>query len=214
MLAVALGAAPEGIVFSDVAVTVKMQTAPSAEFKTKGGVPDENPAPVNRDWAMIAVSFRPGVGKAGHGAKALRGAWIDDPVLDVTVEIPYGETFKGKKKSALLTGQTRFWSIPLDGKVHTALMCVPPRLLDRYLAVRGKGEVKASETMFRVQALLHGSDGAVLGEGYFNVEGKEREQQVYFARLAGSETFKDAVFPRDRTPWALQNPDQYDFLKE
>ncbi len=215
MLAAAcLSAAPEkSVSFGDVKVQVKVQSAPMVEFRSKTSAPGTAVSQGNRDWVVIAVTFVPGVGSKGH-VKSMRGGWADDVVLDVAVELPMDIQGGQKKSTGLFTGSSRFWPIPLDGKPHTALMFIPGRLLDRYLPLRGGAEGKYTEKYFRVQAVFRSADGAELGSGYFNLEGTPKEQALYFASLANETVVKDAVFPRNKTPWALLYPEHYDLLKE
>lgn len=205
-------AAPKNVIFSDVKIQLKIHAAPQVEFRSKTSFPG-NSVSANREWVMIAVSFTPGVGNKGR-AKAMRGGWVDDVMLDVAVEVPMDGVGGRRKTTGLFTGSCKFWTIPLDGKPHTALMFIAPQLLDRYLPFRGSGDGKYTEKLFHVQAVFRTADGAELGSGYFNLDGSAKVQALYFASLANESVVKDAVFPREKTPWALVNPENYDLVKE
>ncbi|MCQ2352063.1 MAG: hypothetical protein MJ033_01115 [Victivallaceae bacterium] len=205
-------AAPKNVAFGDVKVQLKIHTAPEVEFRSKTSFPGNSVA-ASREWVMIAVSFAPGVGSKGR-VKAMRGAWVDDVVLDVSVEAPMDGAAGRRKATGLFIGSCKFWAIPLDGRSHTALMFIAPQVLDRYLASHGGGDGKYTEKLFRVQAVFHTADGAELGRGYFNLDGSAKTQALYFASLANETVVKDAVFPREKTPWALVNPENYDLMKE
>ena len=205
-------AAPKNVILGDVKVQLKIHTAPVVEFRSKTSFPGNSIA-ANREWVMIAVSFVPGVGSKGR-AKAMHGAWADDVVLDVSVEVPMDGASGRRKTTGLFTGSCKFWAIPLDGKSHTALMFIAPQVLDRYLPFHNGGDGKYTEKLFRVQAVFHTADGAELGRGYFNLDGSAKTQALYFTSLANETVIKDAVFPREKTPWALVNPENYDLMKE
>ncbi len=203
-------AAPKAVEFGGMEVQLKVLPAPVVEFRSKTSLHGNVSNKANREWIAIIVSFVPGVGKKGH-VKALRGGWVDDVTLDVAVEVPMDGSGGRQKTAGLFTGSCKFWSIPLDGKPHTALMFIAPQLLDRYLPLNGG---KYTEKLFRAQAIFRASDGAELGSAYFNFNDTPKKQALYFATLASETVIKDAVFPREKTPWALIAPGNYDLVKE
>ena len=128
----------------------------------------------------------------------------------------------------LFAGTTKFWSIPLDGKKHTATMFIPPHLLARYTNIRvkspRKNDPKASRPAYRLspkdffaEVIFTTPSGGELGRGYCNVDGARTtdEKTGYFRRLenqVGKRKIDGAVFSRSQSPWAMINPERYDLI--
>lgn len=210
-----LSAAESEVAFSRIGVRVSLEKTPGIEYKATK-IESSKTHSRNNQWVVIAVDYYPGVVRAGKGdkvknARGVKGGWIDDVTCEVNVEMPMDGT--EKKNSGVLTGQCKLWCVALDGKIHTALMLVPPKILDRYLPMRGGSEYVAKTSDFRVQAIFRDASGKVLGEGYCNINVSEDKASEYFRNLMSGVVIKNAVFPRDKTPWAWHHWDRYDLLK-
>lgn len=209
-----LAAAEREVAFSRIGVSVNMEKTPYVEYKgTK--IDSYKTHSKNTHWAVIVVDYYPGMVRAGKAdskiAKSVRGGWIDDVTCEVSVEMPMDGS--DKKSTGLLTGKCTLWSVALDGKIHTLLMLIPPQILDRYMPLRGASEFVAKASDFRVQVVFRDSNGSVLGEGYCNLNVKDDQGAAYFDKLRNGVVIKDAVLPRNKTPWAFHCFDRYDLLK-
>ena len=209
-----LSAAEREVAFSRIGVRVDMEKTPYIEYKgTK--IDSYKTHYKNINWAVIVIDYYPGMVRAGKAdsknAKSVKGGWIDDVTCEVSVEMPMDGN--EKKSTGLLTGKCKFWSVALDGKNHTAQMMIPPQILERYMPLRGGAESIARASDFRVQVIFRDSSGNILGEGYCNLNVKDDQGAAYFDNLRSGVVIKDAVLPRDKTPWALHCWDRYDLLK-
>ncbi len=216
-LAFAGFAAPNDVeVFSGVTVSLRLERTPELEYKYIGSNSYGSKGKLqNRNWAVIIVEFTPGYLPAKKKntnavAKGYPGSWLDDVTLDVAVEIPWD-----KNQTGMMTGECKFISIPMDGEKHVALMLIPPRMLERYMPMKGKKEYVAKNSDFKVQAIFR-KGGKELGSGYFNMKSKNADDNAeYFDRLATKgNVVKNAVLPRNKTPWHLHMYDNYDLLAE
>ena len=158
-----------------------------------------------------------------------RHFWIDDVTMNIRAV--FNGQSDGRAQPILFTGTSEFWTIPLDNRKHIATMFVPPQILDRYLrpmAVnrtsfslvidgaffpRGSGAEarnKQNTILFKDRA------GTVIGTGYYGQRGmSDKDYAEYFSKLnAGAAlTIPGAILPRNLTPWAYLDIDDFDFLK-
>ena len=115
-----------------------------------------------------------------------------------------------------MNGVTRFVTIPIDSRKHTATMMIPPQLLDRYLAATGVGSSVNSST-FIAEATFTDRNGTVIGRGFYGLRGgNEQQLAAEFARYAAASNalkVEGGILPRSNTPWRMIRPDDYDLIK-
>jgi hypothetical protein len=135
--------------------------------------------------------------------------WLDDISMETELVIP--ASYQGKNVVALLKGTTVFWSIPMDGKKHQALVLVPPQVIARF--ARKGNKIDTSRMMARVTfytkgrkilARIHSSSSSRVRD-YFN--------KVGGAVSSGVLTVDDIVMPRNQTPWAPLNFELFELIK-
>ena len=225
--------------FGEVEVKLSFEHAPTYRTRT-GGVLNGGGLFDNEQYLVIEAVFSPGVVKEpaarSRSGKIKRStpiaksrAWLDNVKMNVLVAYPE-VTGRIRKETiyGVFSGSTLFWSIPLDGKKHTATMFVPPHLLARYTNIRSRSPRKndgrsprpayrLSPRDFFVEVIFTSANGQELGRGYSSVDGarSETEKDSYFRRLetqVGSRKVEGAVFSRNRSPCALINPERYDLI--
>ena len=182
---------------------------------------------VNRRWLVVHVNFIPGVvpakrmGKNAGNQRAVQGLpgrWIDDVNMRVRVAFPTS----GRRNNAsygILDGKTVFWTLRLDGKRHSAVMFVPPQLLDRYASpiASGRREMALALSDYKVLVEFSDSKGNFLGRATETAGNKSRESIMFFETLVNNPTtmvVKDAVLPKNKTPWAGHMFSTYDYIKD
>ena len=222
--------------FGDVKVKLSFEHAPTYRTRT-GGVINGGGLFDNEQYLAVEAEFSPGIVKklaksrnrSSSAVQAKNGEWLDGVKMIVLVAYPEiaGRTRK-ETIYGLFAGTTTFWSIPLDGKKHYATMFVPPHLLARYTNIRAKSpkknDGKQTKSNYRLSArdffaevVFTTPSGLELGRGYCNVDGARsiNEKDAYFRRLenqVGKRKINDAVFPRNRSPWSLINPERFDLI--
>ena len=95
-------------------------------------------------------------------------------------------------------------------------MFVPPQILDRYLPSTGSASVVSTSGTFVMEVLFKDRAGTVIGTGYYGQRGmSDKDYAEYFSKLnAGAAlTIPCAILPRNLTPWAYLDIDDFDFLK-
>lgn len=198
----ASGAEPaKNLPMTNVAVKTQIGTTPLFTVSNYGN--NQQTTSTRQRWVMFIVTFTP---KA-----SVRGTFYLD---DVRMEIQSitDTVSNGARQKVLFTGETKFWSIPMDGKVHQAFMAIPPQLVDRFYLP--DSSVTASGFLTRV--CLYSGD-TLIGEGYSsNVTKKE---QALFSVAAKPDVknvirVNGGVLPRNKTPWNNINYDYYDLIKE
>lgn len=200
--------APE-IEFTRVRVSIaKVNTAPLPNIGSMSPLYGQK---FNNSWLLIYVDYMPSLTGT---ATTTRYEWADDVTMAMTV-VCSGEV-NGKSVPCAFEGETRFWSIPLDGKKHSALMVIPPQILDRYLPSKGPGKkVTTSNVAVRVRFL--GKSGKYLGGGCFYISNAASDmKEAAFDEMLKSQNLlrvPGAVFSRINTPWAWGKYDQLDLIK-
>ena len=216
--------------FGSVKILTSLEAAPQIVRVSGGGFYASGGGnPVNSRWLAIRVEFTPGGVSSNASNKAdqvgtvrrIPGRWMDDVTLKLSVAVPIDGINTRSVTYGILEGKTLFWSIPLDGKRHTAQMFVPPQLLDRYIAARntsGSNVARLNHSEFQIEAVFVDRDGNVLGKGYSNMASSGGlKDGAFFAawrNRAGAVVVPGAVIPRSRTPWAWHQPSSFDWIKD
>ncbi len=158
-------------------------------------------------WCVFVIDYYPKIEKN-------RRAWIDD--VNLTLTVVFTAQSGGRKVPCVMNGVTRFVTIPIDSRRHTATMMIPPQLLDRYLAATGVGSSVNSST-FIAEATFTDRNGTVIGRGFYGLRGgNEQQLAAEFARYAAASNalkVEGGILPRSNTPWRMIRPDDYDLIK-
>ncbi len=159
---------------------------------------------IRNKWLLIRVEYYP---------QGKRDSWIDDVTLSMRA-VCTGQS-GGKRVTCVFSGETKFWAIPMDGRKHTAVMMIPPQLLDRYLPVSGSGS-KAGTSTFAVQVLFLDKNGKAFAEGYYPRVTDPEVAKTSFAALLEQKPLLEipnSIWPRNKTPWHYQSIDDMDLIK-
>ena len=128
-----------------------------------------------------------------------------------------------EKSYVVLTGETRFFTIPADKKDHIGVFYVPPMLLSRYCG-DSAGALKALQ-MFRVA--FYGPGRVLLGEGYWAVSGKNGQfvpagtkafkavaarMKEYEKAYSNVTLLRGGLYSKEKTPWVYFDYDFYDLI--
>lgn len=155
-------------------------------------------------WLMVEVKYS--VANKKKGGKTI---WLDDITMETEVVIP--GSYQSKGIVVLLKGETVFWSIPMDGKTHHALGCIPPQVIACF--ARKGNKIDLSKVIARVT--FYTSKRKILKRLYSSSGRRVRD---YFSKLGGAVstgmlTVEDIVLPRTSTPWGVINYELYDLIK-
>ena len=216
--------------FGAIRVQLSLEAAPAVSRSggTTGAYGSGGVSFVNKRWLVVHVSFVPGVvsmqkmaKNAGNqrGIQGLNGRWIDDVNMRVRVAFPSSNARKSNVVYSILEGQTTFWTLRLDGKRHTAVMFVPPQLIDRYASTTsaGRREMILTPADYRVLVEFSDSRGNFLGRATERSGNKNLENISFFESLVNSPAtmvVKGAVLPRNKSPWAWHMPSTFDYIKD
>jgi len=177
--------------FKKVKVTITFINPPN---NRPAGLPSTSITQYNK-WAMIQADFYPKLDN-------LKDAWIDSPVMAVTVALKSDNPNSG----ILLTGKTNFQTIRMDGKKHIAVMFVPGKILDRYLPA----SVSTINSSY-IEAKVEFTDRAnkVIGSGFSGSEKKYDELSGQNPKM-----IENVVLPLNKSPWGYGGTDDFDLIKE
>ncbi len=183
--------------------TIKLEYRPSPLFYMF------NESATNRagspGWLLVRVKFSPSSQKRGN-----KIMWLDDVTMET--EVVLTGSYKGKGATILLKGKTVFWSIPMDGKTHQALGCIPPQVIARF-ATKGN-KIELSKMIARVT--FYTSNRKMIMRLYSSSGSRVRNyfsSKVDGAISSGLLEVNDIIMPRNKTPWGVFNFDLYDVIK-
>ncbi|MBS1368597.1 MAG: hypothetical protein HPZ91_01460 [Lentisphaeria bacterium] len=159
-------------------------------------------------WLIISVDYTP------VAPQKMRSAWIDD--ASMSVRAVFNGQSDGKTQAFLFSGKSMFRAVPLDNRKHIVTMMIPPQLLDRYLPSSGSASTVNLGSTFTIEVLFQDRAGTVIGRGYYGQRGwSDLKYADYFTKLnAGAAVeIPGSILPRNETPWAFMDIDDYDLLK-
>jgi len=206
------GAGTRSSIFSRVKVDAKMEKPPVPSVSNA-------PHPAQRvtadpQWLVLRVTFHPQIPKDDGPNYA---TCIDGVKMSVRALFPLSRS-SSDRYGAFNGGQT-LWTVWCDGKTHTAMMFVPPQLIQRYVYVYDSYSMTRvpPRGTFRIEVVFTDAAGKELGRGYYGVPGNTTRQEEAFERLLNrvvqSCVVEGAFFERDATPWRCMAPDQFDLVK-
>ena len=182
--------------------TVKLAYHSSPQFYLfNGSSVDKAGSP---GWLLVKVKYETLSRK--KGGKAI---WLDDVTMETEVLVP--GSYKSKNVTVLLKGKTAFWSIPLDGKRHQAIGCIPPQVVARFAR---KG-IKIEIAKMHARVTFYTSSRKIIMRVYSSSSNRIRG---YFNKIGGVVssgvlTMEGIVMPRNKTPWGVINYELYDVIK-
>jgi len=164
-------------------------------------------------WFVLHSTFVPSPRSSGE-------QWYDDITMEGTAVI-VRNTGKKNTEYVVLTGKTRFFTIPADGKQHPGIFYISPKILDRYCGWADPKSVRAAKVAF------YGNGRVLLGSGILAADGKRMKMLV-----PGSNAWKDAeamikkfdrnysnvivlrggLYSKEKTPWVHFRYDFYDLI--
>ena len=155
-------------------------------------------------WLLLNVTYDAANRKSNN-----RPMWLDDVTMESEVIVP--GSYKSKNVIIVLKGKTVFWSIPMDGKKHQAVGCIPPQVIARF--ARKGNKIELQKVIARVTFYTAGRK--ILLRLYSS---SNRRTKQYFSRIdgavsAGVMKIEDVILPRTKTPWQEINYELYDFIK-
>ena len=205
-LSASLFGAPERSPFSRIKVEAKLLKPPVVSVGTS--VPHSTRIAVDPQWLVVRVIFHPNL-RDGE-------TYLDDVKMSVQALFPLSRGYDG---SGLFKGEQTFWTICCDGKTHTAVMFLPPHLIQRYvyLADGYSGVHTPQRGSIKIEVVFTDRSGRELGRGYYGVPGNAVKQAETFARLARRVVpqcvIDGAFWERDATPWRYMPPEHFDLVK-
>ena len=153
-------------------------------------------------WLLIYIDYSPRFSG--------KNDWLDDVRLDCQVAVPG----VGRAQDwVIFQGKTTFWTMYADGRGRTALMAIPPQLLDRYLPAGKRLQTGA----LVAKVVFTAANGKPIGIDYIcpntaNVAAAakyfdEIEKKLSTIKVTGG------IFHRDMTPWKYEKMDQTDLVR-
>jgi hypothetical protein len=159
-------------------------------------------------WLALEISYYP----PKSYIKSNKFVWVDDVKLEAQVLMP--AYYNGRDVMALMTGSVVYWSIPMDGKKHYAMLLVPPQIIKRYS--RPNIKMRKDSVLARVALVTKNKDTLFVAYARSSVSSSRANQ--LFARynqpISNALRLDNAVLPRSKTPWAFIRYDYYDLIKE
>jgi hypothetical protein len=217
MTAFGAAAAEPTSAFTITSMKLDFQTTPIASFDNINNTPEMNDR--NR-WVVLETYFVP-------SAAFTRTGWFDDVTMEGTAilrsdaQAAEGDSRNPKEaRYIVLTGKTRFFTIPADDKRHLGVLMIPPKLMNRYY-VRG---VPFTAKMFVAAKIqFYGKGRVLLGENYWEYPRGTPRSEKDFLRLRKmfdefDKNYTDIIrlngglYSKEKTPWALFNFDFYDLI--
>ncbi len=209
LLAVVAMAAPDdNMIFTRMKISLSSKGAPTdrseSAFDSSGSVRNK--------WAVFTIDYVPQIPEGNRGGNRA-SAWIDDVILKLTVA--FDGVSGGRQILCVFTGETRFWSIPLDGRKRHEVMAIPAHLLDRYLPVSGTSSTFGSNT-FNAEAVFMDRGGRVIGRAFYAPRMSDADAMQFFEAVSRTQqklVVENGVFDRSSTPWRDRNVDTFDLIK-
>lgn len=192
----------------EISVNLSFKETPNFKFSNEANVEKNGPS----KWLVIEIDFVPTEKKVSKD----KYAWIDDLMVQFDVLMP--SSYNGKPVMALLSGTAIYWGIPLDGKKHMIDAYMPPQVLQRYL----REGIKIKKSMIDeldARISFYTKDKRLLTRYYSRRKGEDSAAVARsFSRAedtvaGGVINVKDAIYPRNKTPWQYINFGAMDLIK-
>ncbi len=158
-------------------------------------------------WLQILVSYMPRQNRDE--------AFLEDFNVTASVLVP-ANYVKNSTGPILLEGKQELWKVPQDGRTHHVLFVVPPYYFRNYTTI-SKFSAKAAQSQVYCAAVLR-SGTQVLGMGFSRVQGVSYETvrsefAPFYAKEPQGMILRNAVLPKDKSPWQWLDADNFDLPK-
>ena len=154
-----------------------------------------------KKWIQIEVEFTTASAKRD-------GESLDNVTVEYELLLP---TDDPKNPFALLSGKASYWAFALDGGTHHLVAFVPPRIVEKFTAMKSIKNADAKKFDVKVEFKMN---GALIGAGYSQSKGTTL--QATAKKFADTNTSlslqrqKDGILGQDKTPWAYLNYEHYE----
>jgi len=192
----------------DPIVKLSLKETPNIKFGNEPNIEKGGPS----KWLVAEVEFVTSEKKVSRD----KYNWIDDLRIQFDILIP--SSYNGRGVTAMLSGETIYWGIPLDGKQHLIDGFVPPQIIHRYLR-DGSKLSKGMLDDFNVRVSIYTKDKRLLAR-YYNAKKEDVAQEMAqrFTQADDGVTggvirVKEAVYARNKTPWQYVNFGSMDLIK-
>ena len=206
-----LFAAGERSVFSRIKLEVTLEKPP---VPSVSGNPHSAPRVVaDPQWLMVRVTYHP---QLPRDSGPNYNTYIDGVKMSVRALFPLSRS--SSDTYGMFKGEQTLWTVCCDGKSHTAMMLIPPQLLQRYAYMLDGFNTNHTlqRGSMRIEVVFTDGAGRELGRGYYGVSGNGNRQAEAFERLAKRVPTRfviDGVFrEREATPWRCMAPEQFDLV--
>ena len=205
--------------FGPVSIDLKFLASPRIKTGSSSVTPKGRLSLYNNRWVGIEITYTPRFDYEGARKRNTKatGEWLNDVVMGIQVIVR--DSMSNTRRpmgAALLSTRAEFWSIALDGKDHVFYMYIPPQIIERCMPSRDGRTVNiAAAKDFLVCVTFYNKEWGVLAKGYYGA--KERRPGEEFNELLRtvptSSIFHGAILSRARSPWGVNDIDQYDLEK-
>lgn len=205
--------------FGPVGIDLKFLASPRIKTGSSNVTPRGRLSLYNNRWVCIEITYTPRFDYEGARKRNTRptGEWLNDVVLGIQVVVR--DAMSNTRRpvgAALLSTRAEFWSIALDGKDHVFYMYIPPQVIERCMPSRDGRTVNiAAAKDFFVCITFYHKEWGVLAKGYYGAKDRRpgEEFNELLRTVPSSSTFHGAILSRARSPWGVNDIDQYDLEK-
>ena len=210
---------PKRPLFGPVGIDLKFLASPRIKTGSYDVTPKGRLSLYNNRWVAIEITYAPRFDSEGPRRRTAKfaGVWLNDVVLGIQVIVrnPTANT-RRPVGAALLSTRAEFWSIALDGKDHVFYMYIPPQIIERCMPIRdGRTVNVATAKDFFVCVTFYHKEWGVLAKGYYGAKDRRPgdEFNELLRTIPSSNVFHGAILSRARSPWGVNDIDQYDLEK-
>jgi len=205
--------------FGPVGVDLKFLASPRITTGSSSVTPKGRLSLYNNRWVGIEITYTPRFDYEGARKRNAKptGDWLNDVVLGIQVIIR--DSMSNTRRpvgAALLSTRAEFWSIALDGKDHVFYMYIPPQIIERCMPSRdGRTVNVAAAKDFLVCITFYHKEWGVLAKGCYGARDRRpgEEFNELLRTVPSSNIFHGAILSRARSPWGVNDIDQYDLEK-
>jgi hypothetical protein len=154
-----------------------------------------------RKWIQIEVEFTTATGRTENQS-------LDNVTVEYELLLP---TEDPKSPYALLSGKVSYWAFALDGGVHSLVVFVPPRIIEKFMVGKKLSNAEVKKIDVKVEFKMNDT---IIGAGFSQPKGST--VQATAKKFSDSKTSlslqrqKDGILGQDKTPWANLNYDHYE----
>ena len=205
--------------FGPVNVDLKFLASPRIKTGSSNVTPKGRLSLYNNRWVSIEITYTPRFDYEGARKRNVKftGEWLNDVVLGIQVIVR--DSMSNTRRpvgAALLSTRAEFWSIALDGRDHVFYMYIPPQIIERCMPSRdGRTVNVAAAKDFLVCITFYHKEWGVLAKGYYGARDRRpgEEFKELLRTVPSSSVFHGSILSRARSPWGVNDMDQYDLEK-